>query len=454
MLLFFLCLLPTVLEAQMNDSLTIRRIYDAALTDYTSYRYLDTLCMTTRGRITGSLQAEKAVRYMERIMQQEGFDTVYLQEVMVPQWKRGEEEKARIIPDKGKPVEVPVSALGMSIGTGAKGLRGEVIEIKLISDLEYLGEEIIRGKIVFFNRAMDPKLINTFAAYGGAADQRTRGASEAARYGASGVIVRSMTTALDDHPHTGVMRYADGVEKIPAVAISTNGAELLSAMLKEDKSVNFWFKTNCTYTGETLSYNVIAELRGNAYPEEIITVGGHLDAWDTGEGAHDDGAGCMQSLEVLRLFKAVGIKPQRTLRAVMFMDEEIAQRGGLEYARLAGLKQEKHIFALESDRGGLLPRGFGFSGPTDKVEKMIGLKDHFAPYYCNEFTPGGGGVDIGPLRKPFSEIVLCGFVPDWQRYFDYHHSPNDTFDKVNFRELQLGSAAMTSLIYLVDKNGL
>ncbi len=296
---------------------------------------------------------------------------------------------------------------------------------------------------------MDPALLNNFAAYGQAADQRTSGASKAASLGAAGVIVRSLTTSLDDFPHTGGVRYTEGIKKIPAVAVSTKGANLLSTLLKADSDLILWYRTTCETRADVESANVIGEIRGSVYPDQIITVGGHLDAWDTGEGAHDDGAGCIQSIEVLRLFKKLGIQPKRTIRAVMFMDEEIAQRGGIEYAKQADLKKEKHYFALESDRGGLLPLGFGISAPPERLKKLLELKNYLEPYGITRFTEGGGGADIGPLGK--SGTVLSSIVPDDNRYFDYHHSPNDTFDKVNIRELQLGSAAIASLIYLVDK---
>ena len=279
------------------------------------------------------------------------------------------------------------------------GLEAEIIELKNFDELKELGKEKIAGKIVFFNHAMDPTMLNTFSAYGEAAAYRTTGAARAAEYGAVGVVIRSLTTALDDFPHTGVMRYDPDFEKIPAVAISTNGAELLSKWLKSDPELQFYFRTTCISLPEVVSHNVIGELKGSEFPDEIITIGGHLDAWEPGEGAHDDGGGCMQSIEVLRLFKKLGIKPKRTVRAVMFIDEEVAQRGGAEYARQAELKHEKHYFALESDRGVLMPRGFGVSGKNERVEKILALKKYFEPYGIYEFKKGGGGVDIGPLGK-------------------------------------------------------
>jgi len=439
-----------IISVQAQDESTVlKKIFDEALTDYTSYDNLRILCKEHRGRITGSPEAEGAVEFTYSVMRKMELDSAYKQDVEVPCWVRGEAEEAAIISADGDKIKVPVTALGMSIGTGNSGLSASVIEVKDFDELEKLGQKNIEGKIVFFNQPMEPTMLNTFGAYGKAATYRTNGASKAAQFGAVGVVVRSLTTALDDYPHTGVMRYDPEIEKIPAVAISTNGANLLGDLLKEDTGLKFWFRTTCELLPEVTSHNVIGEIRGTEFPDEIITVGGHLDAWETGEGAHDDGTGCMQAIEVLRLFQELGIHPKRTVRAVMYMDEEVAQRGGLEYAKQAKAKGEKHYFALESDRGGFMPRGFGISAPADRIEKMLELKEYFKPYGIYEFTKGGGGVDIGPLRE--LGTPLCSFVPDMQRYFDMHHSGFDTFEQVNFRELQMGSAAIASLIYLIDK---
>jgi len=440
-----------VLKAQETEK-TIKAFFDEALTDKTAYKNLETLCKNYKGRITGSEQAAAAVDYTFQLMQNMKLDRIEKQPVQVPCWARGEREVANIQSVKNGIKEVPVSALGMSVGTGNAGLSAKVVEVQNFEELEKLGRKNIAGKIVFFNRPMDPTLINTFAAYGGAANQRTQGASEAAKYGAVGVVVRSLTTALDDSPHTGVMRYADSIQKIPAVAISTNGADLLSASLKSDSDLKFYFRTTCETKAEVTSHNVIGEIKGSVYPDQIITIGGHLDAWETGEGAHDDGAGCMQSIEVLRIFQKLGIKPKRTIRAVMFMDEEVAQRGGKEYAKQAGLKNENHYFALEADRGAYMPKGFGISAPDDRLDKMLALQKYFEPFGIDDFVKGGGGVDIAPLAQ--YGTPLSSFIPEMQRYFDAHHSGNDTFEQVHFREFQMGSAAIASFIYLIDRGDL
>lgn len=427
----------------------IKPFFDEALNSRKAFNDLRFLCKNFNGRITGSAKAAGAVEFTYQVMKEMHLDSVYKQPVQVPRWVRGEQEKASMQSAKFGFQQVPVTALGMSVGTGAEGLSANVVEVHGLKDLENFDRKDIEGKIVFFNEPMNPCLINTFTAYGNAAGQRTRGAARAAEYGAVGVVVRSLTTSLDDFPHTGAMRYKEDVPKIPAVAISTNGADLLSRWLKNDENLNFYFRTTCETLPDVTSWNVIGELRGSEFPDEIITVGGHLDSWEPGEGAHDDGAGCMQSIEVLRLFRELGIRPKRTIRAVMFMDEEVRQTGGKEYARQADINNEKHYFALEADRGALAPRGFGVNARDERIEKILALKDYFEPYGITYFKKGGGGVDINPLKQ--FETPVSSYVTDMQRYFDFHHCGNDTFEKVNFREFQMGSAAMASFVYLIDK---
>lgn len=299
---------------------------------------------------------------------------------------------------------------------------------------------------------MDPKLIDTFGAYSGASNQRGSGPSEAAKYGAIGVLVRSLSSFKDDVPHTGSTRYALNIPQIPAIAISTEDADLLSELLADDKGLNFYFETHCQMLEDVLSHNVVGEIKGSEFPDEYIVVGGHLDSWDLSEGAHDDGAGCVQSIEVLRLMKALGYQPKRTIRAVMFMNEENGLRGGTKYAELAAQNKENHIAALESDRGGFLPIGFGISGDDVEVKKMLSWKSYFEPFGIFQFLTSGGGADIGPLRP--SGTPTIGYIPDSQRYFKYHHTPIDNFEMVNQRELEMGAAAMASLVYLIDKYGL
>jgi hypothetical protein len=431
----------------------MKSIYDFSLTESKSYEWLDYLSNNIGGRLSGSIQAERAVTYTEKEMGK--FTTrTELQSVMVPKWTRGTPEFAYIQLNDLSTINVNVCALGGSIPTRQAGIKAPVIEVTSLKQLSDLGRKEIEGKIVFYNRPMDPTKIQTFEAYGGCVDQRYSGAEEAAKYGAVAVIVRSMNLRLDDYPHTGSMSYGDlPIENyIPAAAISTNDAEKLHTFLAIDRNLEFYLKQDCTSWGDVESYNVIGEIKGSKYPDEIILVGGHLDSWDLGDGSHDDGAGVVQSMQVLHTMKSLNYLPLRTIRVVLFMNEENGLKGAREYARQAELKNENHIFALESDAGGFSPRGFSFDANDDQMKVVNSWKILFKPYLIHYFEKGGSGADVGPLGK--GGTVLAGLRPDSQRYFDFHHAANDTFDAVNKRELELGAATMTSLIYLFDQYGI
>jgi hypothetical protein len=452
-ILIILFLIPALISSQ-DDKEQLRKIYKTSLINGHSYDWLDYLSNEIGSRLSGSLNAELAVNYTKSELEKIGLDKVWLQPVMVPKWIRGNPEFAYIETAPGKTIPVNLCALGGSISTPLAGIKAHVLEVQSIDQLKKTPRDSIKGKIVFFNRPMQADIISTFEAYGGCVNQRYDGAKEAARFGAIGAIVRSMNLRLDDLPHTGAMSYGNAPieNRIPSAAISTNDAERLSGMLKIDPNLKFYFKQNCKQLKDVQSYNVIGELTGTQYPNQIIIVGGHLDSWDLGDGSHDDGAGCVQSMDVLRLLKLTGIKPKRTIRVVLFMNEENGLRGGLKYAEVAKRKGERHIFALESDLGGFTPRGFSFDGPDYKISQILEWKSLFEPYLIHYFRMGGSGADIGPLKD--KDIVLAGLSPDSQRYFDHHHASNDTFDTVNKRELELGAATMTSLVYLIDKYGL
>lgn len=438
------------LNAQQSDSAQIRQIFDYALTGSKVYEDLHELCTEIGGRLSGSPEAERAVYWAKAKLEEMGLDSVWLQPVMVPHWVRGEREKASFQVEGAESQNLPLCALGGSIGTNGR-IRGEVIEVFSLEEVDELGEQL-RGKIVLYNRPMEARLINTFEAYSGCVDQRSSGAARAGKYGAQAVLVRSMNLRMDDFPHTGVMRYDEG-PRIPAAAISTNAAAQLSRLLHEGNKVFVELEMNCENLPDAPSFNVIGEIWGSEKPEEIIVVGGHLDSWDLAQGAHDDGAGSVQSMEVLRSFKALGLEPRHTVRCVLFMNEENGARGAREYARVARENEEKHILALESDRGGFTPRGFTVDG--NEEVKSAGLNtmrqwlDLMAPYGIHAMDYGYSGVDINFLKD--QGPLLIGFVPDSQRYFDYHHALNDNIDAVNRRELELGSASMVSLLYLLDK---
>ncbi|MDD5149228.1 MAG: M28 family peptidase [Flavobacterium sp.] len=440
------------LFAQKNDEQIIKEIYKSSLTNSKCYSWLDYLSNSIGSRLSGSANAEKAVQYTKSQLETLGFDRVYLQEVMVPKWVRGEKETAYILDNKTK-TNIPVCALGGSVATPKNGITAEVVEVNGIKELETLGDKI-KGKIVFYNRPMEPENIETFKSYGSCVDQRYDGAKEASKYGAVATIVRSMNLRLDDFPHTGVQSYGDipKSQYIPTAAISTNAAELLSKTLKANPNLKFYLKQSCQIMEDVLSYNVIGEIKGSEHPENIMVVGGHLDSWDLADGSHDDGAGVVQSMEVANIFKNIGFKPKNTLRIVLFMNEENGGKGGSKYEELAQANKENHIFALESDSGGFSPRGFSIESDDANFAKILSWKDLFEPYLIHSFTKGHSGSDIEPLTlKP---LVKAGLKPDSQRYFDYHHAANDKFDAINKRELELGAATMASLMYLIDQNGI
>ena len=447
-LIFFLISFLSI-YAQAQDAKTIRTIYDLALTQSEAYENLRVLCKDIGHRLSGSEGADSAVVWGQRVLGKLELDTIYLQEITVPHWERGRKEKAYFYNEKGKNM-LDVCALGGSVSTGMNQfIKGDVLEVKSLDEVNNLPDSLVKGKIIFYNRPMDPKKISTFSAYGSCVDQRYSGAIEAAKKGAIAVIVRSMNVRQDDFPHTGSMAYKEGVDSIPAFAISTNGADYLSENVTKYDNLELNLKSFCKSYPDKISHNVIGEIKGSEFPDEYITVGGHLDSWDMGEGAHDDGAGVVQSIEVLHLLNLMNIKPKHSIRVVLFMNEENGNRGGKHYAERAAAKNEKHLMALESDRGGFSPRGFSVNGTEKQLNGIKKWVDLFEPYGIHEFKMGFAGVDINPLED--GKICLIGLSPDSQRYFDHHHSDNDVFEEVNKRELVLGAASMTSLIYLIDK---
>ena len=439
-------------DQQDRDAQYIKKIHNSILTEGKCYDWLNDLTTKVGARLAGSEGSVKGVQFMEDLMNTMGFDKVWKQECKVNFWDRGDIEEVYLThPTKQK---LNALSLGNMIGTDGKLLEAEIIEVKGLDEVETLGNKQVMGKIVFYNRPMDPTQIRTFNAYGGAVDQRVYGASKAAEYGAVAVLVRSMTTRQDDIPHTGTSVYAEGIKQIPAISISTNDANMLSDLLQKDK-VRVSIRNNAKPMGERVSHSVIGEIKGSEFPDEIILVGGHLDSWDVGAGAHDDGAGCVHSLQVIKTLLDLGYQPKHTLRCVMFQNEENGLAGGREYARISKEKGEYHLAALESDSGGFVPRGFSFDGHADVLKPFYKHVSQWLPLlesYGLQFSTGGSGADISPLKS--QKGLLIGLRPDSQRYFDYHHTDIDRIEAVNRRELELGAAAMTSLIYLIDKYGL
>ncbi|WP_375419399.1 M20/M25/M40 family metallo-hydrolase [uncultured Hymenobacter sp.] len=442
------------LAAELPDSVALRKLYDEALLRGQSYDNLNYLCNSIGPRLSGSPQAQRAVEWGRLTLEKMGLDRVYLQEVMVPHWVRGQKERGEIISERGKRLEAAVCALGGSVGTKGK-LRAGVVEVRSLDELRQLPDAAVRGKFVFFNRPFNDALIEPGQAYGAAGDQRRAGPAEAGRRGAVGALVRSLTSARDNFPHTGSTVYQAGAPPVPAAALSTEAADELSQLLKADAKLSFELEMSCQTLPDEKSYNVVGEIRGAKFPAEIITVGGHLDSWDLAQGAHDDGTGVVQSLEVLRLLKASGLRPARTVRAVLFMNEENGARGAAKYAKLAQQAQETHVAALESDGGGFTPRGFTIEGASPEVQaKVRAWAPLLRPYHVDGLSVGHAGTDIEPLLKAVTPKALFGFDGDSQRYFDLHHTAADTFDKVHRRELELGGGGMAALVYLLSKYGL
>lgn len=454
-----LCLffIPFSLLAQKEDSAYIKKISDEILTNGKAYENLRYLTKKIGGRLAGSPQMVLSEIWGLQLMQESGADKAWMQECMVPHWVRGGRDEAiASYTDKGSTKKsakksLDIIALGNSMGSGKKGVTAEIIRVYSFDELEKRKDEV-KDKIVFYNYKFNDTYINTFNAYRDAGQYRGQGPSRAAKYGAKGVIIRSLSHATDNSPHTGSTRYDSNYAKIPAAAVGLRDADWLDQQVGKGK-VTVSLKTYGYFLPDTIGHNIIGELTGSEFPDQIITVGGHLDSWDNCEGAHDDGAGCVQTIEILRAFKAIGFKPKRTIRFVLFANEENGLRGGNKYADEAKAKNENHILAIESDAGGFTPRGLGLSGSEEQFQKFLSWKPLIAPYGCTEFNRGGGGADIGPLNRAL-KTPTASLNPDTQRYFDIHHARSDNFEAVNKRELELGAVNMAALIYLVDKYGL
>lgn len=460
-LLFFICLFIGVntlfsqkKNAQNNlkqDSIFLRKIYTECLENGEAYDNLRSLCKDVGSRLSGSLGAQMAVLWGKQMLEKYPFDSVYLQEIMVPHWVRGTKEKGYVIDEKGNIRSLTLLALGGSVGTNGI-LQGEVVLFKTLDELKNANRSVVEGKIVFVAQAMNQNATNAFDAYGNNYEIRGHSASIASKKGAKAVLIRSLSMSENNYPNTGVMRYDKDSPAIPAAALSTADATQLENYLSTNKKATIYLEMDCRMLPDEKSYNVIAEIKGQKFPNSIITIGGHLDSWDVSEGAHDDGAGIVQSMEAVRVLKSLNYSPQHTIRVVFFMNEENGNRGGEAYATFGKQKGENHIFAIESDEGGFTPRGFSFDGTDKKFQFISSYFALFTPYLIHLLERGYSGVDITPLKSQFNAIGLLELIPDSQRYFDIHHNANDVFENINKRELHLGAATLSALIYLLDKN--
>lgn len=430
-----------------QDAQALKKISTQILTQGEAYNDLHFLTKKIGNRLSGSPAYEKAVQWGAEQLKKAGAEKIWLQPVKVPVWERGTESLFIKTPS-GTWTKMKMLSLGNSEGTQGKDLVGDLIMVNTLEEFNQLKESQVRDKIVFFNYIFRQDFIETFEGYSDAGKYRSSTASLVAKKGGKAVIVRSISTAVDDVPHTGGMHYHEGSKKIPAVALGPLGADRLAQLLKTSK-VSAKLNSNCGMKGEKITHSVIGEIKGTL-DQKVIAVGGHLDSWDVGEGAQDDGAGVVQSIEVIRTFKKLNIKPKHTIRAVLFANEENGNRGGETYADSLNVKKEPHLFALESDSGGYSPRGFGLAITAEQSAQVKSWLPLFEPYGIQHINDSYPGTDIIPMKK--YGVALAGLVPDSQRYFDLHHSESDVFEAVNRRELLLGATVMTQLIYMIDQH--
>ena len=448
--LLLIAFIPLLSYSQIEDSIFIKKMSDDILVNGKAYEWLHYLTKKIGNRISGSDAFAKAMDWGKNTMEEAGASNITMQECKVPHWLRGNGDEVKIISlnNKKETIRLNAIALGNSIGSS---VTANVIAIKNFDELEQRKDEV-KGKIVFFNYAFNQTYVETFKAYGEAGKYRYAGPSKAAQYGAVGCLVRSLSGSTDNFPHTGMMKYNEDVAKIPAAALGLQDADKLWNLCSKNQ-VSVSIKTHGKFLPDATAYNVIGELKGTTNADEYITIGGHLDSWDVGEGANDDGAGVVQTMEILRALKAINYTPKHTIRFVLFANEENGLNGGRKYAEEALSKNEKHLFALETDGGGFTPRGFSFAMKDESLKKVQSWMTLLQPYGIHKLEAGGGGADIGPLNEKLKTAV-AELLPDSQRYFDIHHTTNDVFENVNKRELLLGAVNMAALIYLIDKYGL
>jgi carboxypeptidase Q len=423
-----------------TDADPVQRIMQAGLRSDGAHRKLAWLCDRIGPRLSGSENLEKAVRWCADEMKRDGLENVRTERVMVPHWVRGEASGRILAP---APHPMAILALGMSDGTPASGITAEVVEVSSFEELTALGERA-RGKIVLFNKRMYPNG-GADRGYGSVVGLRYSGASAAAKVGAVGMLIRSLATADLRLPHTGAMAYDDASPRIPAAAIAPEDAELIHRFLVAGDIVKVTFTMSCKSLPDAESANVIGEIRGSELPDEVVVIGGHLDSWDVGTGAQDDGAGCAISMEAIRLIRSLGLKPRRTIRTVLFTNEENGLRGGKAYAEAHAAQLDKHVAAIESDSGGARPLGFGVSAGPGGTEIVKRLAAALAPFAADDVQEGGGGADISPMGP--AGVPQLGLRQDGTHYFDVHHTMADTLDKVDPHDLAMNATAMAVMAW-------
>ena len=438
----------TSTSAQTVDR-NAERIVAQILGNSKAYEHVSYLTDHIGPRLSGSKNAELAVAWTTQQFRTWGVP-VRQEKVLVPHWVRGIERGSLVSHNNQK---LSLTTIGGSVATPAQGITADVIEVKSFDELEKLGRAKIRGKIVYYHNPMDMQLVESghaFDAYSKAVEFRSKGASKAAPFGAVAMVIHSVSSASLRTPHTGALRYEAGLPKIPAAALSAEDALLVHRLLSKGERVRMQLVLTPRTLPDVESANVIAEIRGSERPDEVVIIGGHLDSWDLGTGAIDNASGVAMVMETMRVLHEMGIKPRRTLRAVLFMNEENGLRGGKKYFANVSANETlaKHVAALESDAGAAAPTGFVTTLKGDTLRALESRVSILSRLGALKFTTSTStGADTSPLVD--AGVPGFGIVPDPRHYFDWHHTPADTLDKIKEPELTQSTAAFAALAYVL-----
>ena len=437
--LFAACAQNKELETVVND------IYNNVKHSDKSFKVLEYLCLHTAGRLPGTSQSEKAIAFIQETLKKSGADSVWLVQVKAPGWKELKKPVAEILLNNNHRISLNSVTLGQSVSTPEQGIETQIVTIDSKEQIDLLGESKLKGKIVFFNGKMKVR-----GDYGKHSWQRVLGASMVSKYGAVGVLVRSLTTKKDNNPHTGVVHYDETNPKIPAVAISWQAADTLEMYLKRNPELNFHIETFCSNTGLVPSFNVVAEIKGSQFPDDIFLLTAHLDGWHNTQAAQDNGGGVAQVTDVIRIFKDLKIKPKRTIRVMAYMDEEQYLTGMNDYAENTAKNNQKHILDIEVDYGIGIPTGYNIQADSVVFTKQESWRKFLGANNLSKISFTGSYAEDWPLYQK-DKTILAHLVCKDDQYFDYHHSANDVLESVNLNNLKSGSAALASFLYLLDK---
>jgi len=431
-------------EASSDLRVTLERLVRAACETNGAYEAIRSLTDAVGPRLSGSPGDARAVSWAEAALAARGFSNVHPESVTVPHWERGEESGEIVSP---VPFRLSLCALGGSVGTPPGGIEAEVVEAQSLEGVDALGEKA-KGRIVLVWKVMERR--SDGSGYGATVPIRGAAASRAARMGAVGALIRSVGTSNARLPHTGSLRYEDGVPKIPAAALANPDADLLHRLLADGKIVRVRFALGARTFPDAVSANVVGEIPGRDRPEEIVVLSGHLDSWDLGQGAVDDGAGLGIAIEAARLIGQLPKRPRRTLRLIAFANEENGLAGGRAYAKAHEAELSFHVAAIECDSGAGRVTGFGWTAGPSAEPFLTNVAEILRPFGVGDMKKGGGGADVGALRA--AGVPLFSPIQDTARYFDVHHSADDTFDKIDREELNTGVATIAALAYALAES--